>query len=106
MEYEIDYDLLGRLVSVGISGGLGELADKAEAIGEAFGRGFRRANPPLGLVGRRCGWQYAEGEMHTGTILTEPDSDGYALVNRHGELIWACVNDLTLLPWMAEVHNG
>ena len=63
----MDYDLLYRSIGGGILDGFDALGVKAEAIGEAFGRGWRRANPPAGLVGRRCRWTEVD-EVRTGTI--------------------------------------
>jgi hypothetical protein len=98
----IDHELLTRAIAYGLDDGFQSLTDKAEAIGEAFGRGWRRANPPLGLVGRRCTWEYAD-QMHTGTILMERDTDGALLVEiDSGDLVTTALRRVTLLPWTSD----
>ena len=72
----------------------------AEAIGEAFGRGFRRANPPDGVVGRRCRWTDG-GTTPTGTVRAQLDPDVLVELDS-GLCMLVPAHRLTLLPWQAD----
>jgi hypothetical protein len=76
----------------------------AEAIGAHVGRGWQRANPPLGLVGRRCEWT-EDDETQAGTIRSVyEDSDGaYVWIEQAGgQLHQYHTSLIRLLPWMAD----
>jgi len=105
----IDHDLLTRAIAYGLDDGFESLNQKAEAIGEAFGRGFRRANPPAGLVGRRCRWTIL-GVTRTGTIrhVSDDPSEGNVmlLVEHRGALLWCGdAESVALLPWLDDEQS-
>jgi hypothetical protein len=84
-----------------------ESGTEMEKIGEAFGKGFRRANPPTGYAGRRC--RIAGGNpAKVYTIIGEaydigiPGKRWVDLDRGAGLPLCTSVADVLLLPWMAD----
>jgi len=73
----------------------------ASGLGEQFGLGFRRANPPLGLVGRRCECTKG-GVTRVGTIRGVYENDEVSAVwveHEDGRLHQHEAHLIRLLPW-------